>query len=86
MRDFLPNQLLACEAELLLVGSIATELGWDLGDLSDRQHWDGAVAEPVGERADHVIAEIRRATDRVDGLLKAYQMVLNARAGTEETG
>ncbi|HEY7823469.1 MAG TPA: hypothetical protein VIG24_11565 [Acidimicrobiia bacterium] len=81
-RSFLANQLLEAEVELMWVGKHADALGFDVGDLSDELHFDGAPPRPLVE-AIATVRELKLRLDRAEGLIRAYSLALEARKAVE---
>jgi hypothetical protein len=77
MRKFPAQQLLSVETELDEISTTAANLAMDVGDHSDELHWDAQEMKA----ADRWIAQaesLRHRLDRVEGLLRAYEMFRNA--------
>ena len=80
MRKFPAHQLSETENELASLAFHADHMSLDIGEFSDRIHWDGD--EPIG--AQHWIDEVvrlRGKLDRAEGLLRAYELVRKAKIG-----
>lgn len=81
-RAFLANQLLEAEVELMWVGKHADALGFDVGDLSDEIHFDGAAARELPE-ALVTVRELQLHLARAEGLIRAYGLALEAWKGKQ---
>jgi hypothetical protein len=79
-RRFLAHQLSVAETELASAASAADSLGLDVGEHSDQIHWDDAAAEGADVWMQRV-SEIRARIDRVEGLLRAYELVRKSNSG-----
>lgn len=80
-RRFLSHQLIEAELELSKTGRMADELGFELGEMADEIHFDGAAARPA-EEALITIRELKRSLERAEGLVRAYQLGYLAEKGT----
>ena len=80
VRGFLSHQLLEVEAELVAASKEADLLGLDIGEHADEIHWDKTLASDATEWIKKA-AVTRHRLDRVEGLLRAYNLHLNANRG-----
>ena len=83
VRGFLAHQLIEVENELSACAKYVDLLAMEIGEHSDEIHWDKTAALPADAWLKDV-RTLRWKMDRAEGLLRAYNLHLDANGGEND--
>lgn len=82
-RNVKANNLYAAETTLLQIGNAVHELSLEVGVAGDGIHFDGERPKEMGAALDRVL-KVKVMAERVEGLLRAYEMMRTATEGASD--